>query len=42
MKLCLVSHNFLPDHKAGTEIYTATLAERLLARGHLVRVFTTE
>lgn len=42
MKLCLVSHNFLPEHRAGTEIYTASLAVRLLARGHGVSVFTTE
>lgn len=42
MKILLVSHNFLPQHRAGTEIYTRQLGVRLKGRGHDVHVFTTE
>ena len=42
MRILLVSHNYLPAHTAGTEIYTAQLAAKLMARGHVVSVFTTE
>jgi glycosyltransferase involved in cell wall biosynthesis len=42
MRILLVSHNYLPAHAAGTEVYTAQLAQKLTARGHAVSVFTTE
>ncbi|HUR28317.1 MAG TPA: glycosyltransferase family 4 protein [Planctomycetota bacterium] len=42
MRILLVSHNYLPGHTAGTEVYTAQLAKKLAARGHEVSVFTTE
>ncbi len=42
MRILLVSHDFLPNHPAGTEIYTAQLGLELRARGHEVRLFTTE
>lgn len=42
MKVLLVSHNFPPEHTAGTETYTAQLGVELLRRGHRVHVFTTE
>lgn len=42
MRILLVSHNYLPAHTAGTEVYTAQLAAKLVARGHEVQVFTTE
>ena len=41
LQVLMVVHNYPPDHGAGTETYTAELAERLTARGHRVRVFTT-
>lgn len=42
MKVLLVSHRYPPAHSAGTEVYTATLARGLVARGHRVEVFTAE
>ncbi|MEM7306549.1 MAG: glycosyltransferase [Planctomycetota bacterium] len=42
MRVLLVSHDFLPNHPAGTEIYTWQLGCALKARGHEVHVFTTE
>lgn len=42
MRVLLVSHDFLPAHPAGTEIYTYQLGSRLQERGHDVHVFTTE
>ncbi len=42
MRILFLSHDFLPLHGAGTEIYSGHLARRLRARGHDVRVFTTE
>ena len=42
MRILLVSHDFLPAHPAGTEIYTWQLGRALKARGHEVHVFTTE
>lgn len=42
MKVLLVSHNFLPVHTAGTEIYTAQLAQQLMQLGCGVRVFTSD
>ena len=35
-------HVFLPQHSAGTEVYTFNLAQALRARGHEVHVFCTE
>ena len=32
MRVLLVSHDFLPNHPSGTEIYTAELAARLRER----------
>ncbi len=42
MRILLVSHDFLPRHPAGTEIYTNQLGLALRRRGHEVHVFTTE
>ena len=42
MKILLVSHDFLPEHAMGTEIYTWHLGCALRRRGHDVHVFTTE
>ena len=42
MRILLVSHDFLPGHPSGTEIYTYQLGLKLLERGHDVHVFTTE
>lgn len=42
MRILLASHNYLPNHAAGTEVYTAQIAAKLAARGHEVSVFTTE
>jgi glycosyltransferase involved in cell wall biosynthesis len=42
VKILMPVHVFLPDHHAGTEVYTFNLAKALQARGHEVHVFTTE
>ena len=42
MRILLVSHDFLPAHPLGTELYTAELGARLRAHGHQVELFTTE
>ncbi len=42
MRILYVSHDFLPNHPAGTEIYTWQLAKRMQERGHEVAIFTTE
>ncbi|QDU66695.1 glycosyltransferase [Engelhardtia mirabilis] len=42
MRILFVSHNFLPKHPAGTEIYTFQCGRALAERGHEVHVFTTE
>jgi glycosyltransferase involved in cell wall biosynthesis len=42
MRILLVSHDFLPKHPAGTEIYTFQLAQHLRNLGHDAHVFTTE
>ena len=42
MRVLLVSHDFLPAHPAGTEIYTYQLGRALKQAGHDVHVFTTE
>lgn len=38
MRIVLLAHGFPPEQAAGTETYTARLAEGLRARGHAVRV----
>ncbi|MBI5435357.1 MAG: glycosyltransferase [Planctomycetes bacterium] len=42
MKVLLVVHNFLPNHAAGTEVYTLQLGQELARRGHDVIVFAAE
>jgi glycosyltransferase involved in cell wall biosynthesis len=42
MKVLLVSHNYPPAHRGGTELYTEQLARGLAARGHSVVVFTAD
>jgi glycosyltransferase involved in cell wall biosynthesis len=42
MRILLVSHDFLPNHPSGTEIYTWQIGTALKALGHEVHVFTTE
>ncbi|RKY20506.1 MAG: hypothetical protein DRQ55_07425 [Planctomycetota bacterium] len=42
MKILMPVHFFLPDHSAGTEVYTYNLARALKARGHEVEVFCSE
>jgi glycosyltransferase involved in cell wall biosynthesis len=42
LKVLLVSHDFLPSHPAGVEIYTYQFGKALQKRGHEVHVFTTE
>ncbi|MEW6072774.1 MAG: glycosyltransferase [Planctomycetota bacterium] len=42
MRILYVTHDFLPGHPSGTEIYTGELAKRVAERGHDVHVFTTE
>ena len=40
VRVLLVTHRFLPEHAAGTELYTARLARELTRRGHAVTVLT--
>lgn len=40
MRICLVSHGFPPDERAGVEHYTAALAAALADADHRVDVFT--
>lgn len=42
MKILMPVHFFLPDHSAGTEVYTYNLARALQARGHGVEIFCSE
>jgi glycosyltransferase involved in cell wall biosynthesis len=42
MKILFVVHDFLPNHAAGTEIYTYSLAKALKHRGHKVNIYTRE
>ncbi|MCD6518445.1 MAG: glycosyltransferase family 4 protein [Anaerolineae bacterium] len=42
MKVLLVVHQYLPFHRAGTEIYTHSLAKELERRGHQVLVYCHE
>jgi len=39
-RILLVSHRFVPHYTAGTELYTAALAQGWLERGHSVTIFT--
>ncbi len=38
MKVLLATHNFLPFHTGGTEIYVLHLAKSLIAKGHQVAI----
>lgn len=42
MKILMPVHFFLPDHSAGTEVYTYNLSRALKERGHQVEVFCSE
>ncbi len=42
MRILEAIHDFLPDHRAGSEIYTYHLSKALAARGHAVTVLFTE
>ena len=42
MRVLLVSHRYPPANTAGTEVYTAEVARRLVARGDEVEVFCAE
>lgn len=42
MKILMPVHFFLPDHSAGTEVYTYNIARALQARGHEVEIFCSE
>jgi len=42
MKILMPVHFFLPQHSAGTEVYTYNLARALQARGHEVEIFCSE
>ena len=42
MRILLVTHLYLPQHRAGTEIYTHGIAKELRERGHEVFVATTQ
>lgn len=40
MKILLTVHQFFPEHAAGTEVLTRSVARELLRRGHKVHVLT--
>lgn len=42
MKVLLATHQFFPEHRAGTEVLTLGLARALNARGHEARVFAAK
>jgi glycosyltransferase involved in cell wall biosynthesis len=42
MKILMPVHFFLPEHSAGTEVYTYNLARSLKERGHDVQIFCSE
>jgi glycosyltransferase involved in cell wall biosynthesis len=42
VKVLMPVHFFLPEHSAGTEVYTYNLARALQARGHDVHIFCSE
>lgn len=42
MNILLPVHHFLPNYRAGAEMYTAKLARRLRTRGHVVEIAAIE
>jgi glycosyltransferase involved in cell wall biosynthesis len=40
MRILLTVHQFFPDHAAGTEVLTRSVARELMARSHVVQVLT--
>ncbi len=42
MKVLFATHQFFPEHRAGTEVLTLGLARALNARGHEARVFAAK
>jgi glycosyltransferase involved in cell wall biosynthesis len=42
MKILHVTHQFLPRHRAGVEVYTLGLAKEQIRQGHDVAVVTTD
>lgn len=40
MKILLTVHQFFPQHAAGTEVLTYSVARELMGRGHIVHVLT--
>ena len=42
MRILYVVHQFLPRHRAGTELYTYYLAREMMRRGHELAIYTTE
>ncbi|MBI1849211.1 MAG: glycosyltransferase family 4 protein [Planctomycetes bacterium] len=42
MRILQVVHLFLPRHRGGVEIYTASLARAQARRGHALRILTTD
>jgi glycosyltransferase involved in cell wall biosynthesis len=40
MKILLTTHQFFPQHAAGTEVLTLSVAKELISRGHEVHVLT--
>src|SRR5260221_14187040 len=40
MRVLFVAHRFLPRYVAGTEIYTALMAQALARLGHQIQIFT--
>jgi glycosyltransferase involved in cell wall biosynthesis len=40
MRVLLVAHQYFPDHSAGTEVLTRSVARELTTQGHEVRVLT--
>lgn len=42
LRILFVVHQFLPKHRAGTELYTYYLAKEMVARGHQVCLYFTE
>jgi glycosyltransferase involved in cell wall biosynthesis len=42
LRILYVVHQFLPRHRAGTELYTYYLTREMARRGHLLSIFTTE
>lgn len=42
MKILFVTHQFFPEHRAGTEVLTLWFARELIARGHEAAVFAAK